>query len=74
MEFQCASKLTVLHHVGFKLQTAMLARLFNLIEVNQIQAPLWDPAAVTDPAMTNQRFLREYCAALLKNAFPHLTP
>ncbi|KAG8900433.1 Karyopherin transporter [Tulasnella sp. 403] len=59
------------HKSGFKLQTAMLARLFNLVELNQIQAPLFDPA---DTTMTNQRFLREYCASLLKNAFPHLSP
>jgi len=62
------------HKSGFKLQTAMLARLFNLVELNLIQAPLFDPAAVPDPAMTNQRFLREYCANLLKTAFPHLSP
>jgi len=62
------------HKSGFKLQTAMLARLFNLVEMNAIQAPLFDPAAVPDPSMTNQRFLREYCATLLKNAFPHLSP
>ncbi|KAG8925963.1 Karyopherin transporter [Tulasnella sp. 419] len=60
------------HKSGFKLQTVMLARLFNLVELNQIQAPLFDPATVSNPSLTNQQFLREYSANLLKNAFPHL--
>ncbi|KIO27462.1 hypothetical protein M407DRAFT_190749 [Tulasnella calospora MUT 4182] len=61
------------HKFGFKLQTQLLARLFTLVELNQIQAPLFDPATVADPEMTNPRFLRGYCGSLLKNAFPHLS-
>jgi exportin-1 len=56
----------------FKLQSALLARIFGLVETNAIQAPLFDASA--NPAMTNQQFLREYCANLLKNAFPHVQP
>ncbi|KAG8925986.1 Karyopherin transporter [Tulasnella sp. 408] len=62
------------HKFGFKLQTQLLARLFTLVELNQIQAPLFDPATVNEPDMTNPRFLRGYCGSLLKNAFPHLSP
>ncbi|KAG9012886.1 Karyopherin transporter [Tulasnella sp. 427] len=61
------------HKFGFKLQTQLLARLFSLVELNQIQTPLFDPATVADPEMTNPRFLRGYCGSLLKNAFPHLS-
>lgn len=60
------------HKSGFKLQCVLLARLFQLVETGQIQAPLYDPAAVPDPTMSNSLFLREYCANLLKTAFPHV--
>jgi exportin-1 len=52
----------------------MLQKLFHLVENNDIQAPLFDPATVPNPNITNQQFLREYSANLLKNAFPHLSP
>jgi exportin-1 len=58
------------HKSGFKLQSVLLARLFQLVEANQIQSPLFDPAQV---AMANNAvFIREYCANLLKTAFPHV--
>lgn len=38
-----------------------------------IQAPLFDPATVSDPNVTNSAFIAEYCCGLLKSAFPHLT-
>lgn len=60
------------HKSGFKLQSVLLARLFQLVETNQIQAPLFDPAAVPDPNITNSIFLKEYCSNLLKSAFPHM--
>jgi exportin-1 len=59
--------------IGFKNQSTVLAKLFRLIEGGDIQAPLFDPAA-HDPTMTNQRFVAEYCANLLRTAFPHLQP
>lgn len=49
-------------------------RLYQLVESNTLQAPIFDPASVPDPDMTNQTFLREFSASLLKNAFPHLPP
>jgi exportin-1 len=60
------------HKSGFKLQSMLLARMFQLVELGQIQTPLFNPSAVADPNMTNAMFLREYTANLLKTAFPHV--
>ncbi|KAJ3733053.1 CRM1 C terminal-domain-containing protein [Lentinula guzmanii] len=62
------------HKSGFKLQSALLARMFELVETNAIQTPLFDPSQVSDPSVTNSMFLREYTANLLKTAFPHIQP
>jgi exportin-1 len=59
------------HKSGFKLQSALLAHMFQLVELNMIHAPLFDPS---QPAPSNAVFLREYCANLLKTAFPHVQP
>lgn len=60
------------HKSGFKLQSLLLARMFQLVETNTIQAPLFDPSVVADPNITNAMYLRESCANLLKGAFPHV--
>ncbi|KAH9934873.1 CRM1 C terminal-domain-containing protein [Fomitopsis serialis] len=60
------------HKSGFKLQSLLLARMFQLAETNAITVPLFDPASVPDPSMGNSRFLKEYTANLLKTAFPHV--
>jgi exportin-1 len=60
------------HKSGFKLQSLLLSRMFQLVEMNQIQAPLFDPAHMANPNTSNSTFLREYCANLLKTAFPHV--
>lgn len=61
------------HKSGFKNQSILLARLFYLVESGQVQAPLFTPEQVNnDSTMTNQRFIREYCANLLQSAFPHV--
>jgi exportin-1 len=60
------------HKSGFKNQSILLARLFDLVESGQIQAPLFDPAQVSEPNMTNQQFIRGYVANMLSNAFPHM--
>lgn len=60
------------HKSGFKLQSVLLARMFQLVEINVIQTPLFDPAQVSEPGMTNAVFLRQYTANLLKTAFPHV--
>ncbi|KAG0367898.1 CRM1 C terminal-domain-containing protein [Gamsiella multidivaricata] len=62
------------HKSGFKFQSQLLARMFFLVESGAVQAPLFTPAQVTDPNMTNGQFLREYMMNLLQNAFPHLQP
>lgn len=59
---------------GFKLQAMLLCRLINLVETNQVGAPLWDTATVTDPNMTNPLFLKQHIATLLQNAFGHVQP
>lgn len=59
------------HKSGFKLQSVLLARMFQLVEVNVVQTTLFDTS--TMPAgLTNAMFLREYTANLLKTAFPHV--
>jgi len=62
------------HKSGFKYQSMVLARMFGLVESGAVVAPLFTPAQVTDPNMTNAQFLREYTMNLLQNAFPHLQP
>jgi len=58
------------HKSGFKLQSVLLARMFQLVEMNLIRTPLFDPSQTT----SNATFLREYTANLLKTAFPHVQP
>ncbi len=58
------------HKSGFKLQSALLARLFQLVELNVIVQPLYDPPTV---ASSNSHFLKEYTANLLKTAFSHVS-
>lgn len=62
------------HKSGFRLQSVLLARLFQLVETNEIQVPLFDPSSVSDPNMSNSRYLKEYALELLKTAFPHMQP
>jgi exportin-1 len=57
---------------GFRLQSHLLARMFELVETGQVQLPLFDPATVPDPNISNPDFLREYCVNLLQSAFSHL--
>lgn len=59
------------HKSGFKLQSLLLARMVQLVTTDGIHAPLFDPAVVNDPNMTNTKFVRDYTANLLKSAFPH---
>jgi exportin-1 len=56
------------HKSGFKLQSVLLARMFQLIEMNMVQTPLFDPS------QPNAVAFKEYCANLLKGAFPHVQP
>jgi exportin-1 len=57
---------------GFQLQSLLLARMFQLVESNMIQTPLFNAAEMADPAITNAQYVRQYCENLLKAAFPHV--
>ena len=59
---------------GFKNQIMLMARLIALVESGAVQAPLFDPAEVSDPTMTNSTYLRGYIANLLSNAFQNMQP
>jgi exportin-1 len=56
------------HKSGFKMQSVLLARMFQLVELDVIQIPLFNPS------QPNAAGLKEYCANLLKTAFPHVQP
>ena len=60
------------HKSGFKLQSVLLSRMFQLVHTDQITVPLFDPSQVPDANITNVVFLQEYTANLLKSAFPHV--
>lgn len=62
------------HKSGFKLQSVLLARMFQLADANAIHTTLFDPSTAPEPGVTNAMFLRDYCANLLKTAFPHVQP
>ncbi|EAL19684.1 hypothetical protein CNBG3120 [Cryptococcus deneoformans B-3501A] len=62
------------HKSGLKMQGMLLAQLIALVETGAVQAPLFDPAQVTDPGMNNVIFLKGYISDLLSNAFGHVQP
>ncbi|KAJ3610914.1 hypothetical protein NHX12_023004 [Muraenolepis orangiensis] len=55
------------HTAGLTMHASILAYMFNLVEEGKISTAL-NPAATT----SNQVFIQEYVANLLKTAFPHL--
>lgn len=62
------------HKSGFKLQCAVLAKIFELVETKKVDAPLWMTSEPADPTATNQLYIRQYTAQLLNNAFPNVLP
>ncbi|KAL2919489.1 Karyopherin transporter [Polyrhizophydium stewartii] len=60
------------HKSGFKLQAMILMQMFALVDSPAISVPLFDPATVPNPHMTNAEYIRNYVADLLASAFPHL--
>lgn len=56
------------------MQGMLLAQLIALVESGAVQAPLFDPAQVTDPGINNVIFLKGYISDLLSNAFGHVQP
>ena len=61
------------HKSGFKLQSLLLARMFQLVETNQISVPLFDPSTVPDPSINNATFLRTPVRPTLRPRCPLLT-
>ncbi|KAK9467884.1 CRM1 C terminal-domain-containing protein [Lipomyces arxii] len=59
------------HKAGFKLQAFLLARMFELVGTNKINAPLYKEGEAP-PGTPNAEYLRNYSANMLTNAFPHL--
>jgi len=46
--------------------------MFCLADSGGITAPLYDPATVPNPNLSNEEFLKEFVVNLLHTAFPHL--
>lgn len=61
-------------HPGFKFQAQILSQMCHIVDAGLIGLPLFNPAQVSDPNMTNQQFVREYLMQLLQNAFQNLQP
>jgi len=60
------------HTAGLTKHATILAHMFSIAENNGITVPLFDQAQVQNPAMTNELYIKEYIALLLKQTFPHL--
>ena len=58
-----------LHKSGFKMHATLLRHLFHLVEAGHVTVPLFDGGNYP----TNQAFMREHVANLLKSSFPNLT-
>ncbi|KAI9701484.1 MAG: Karyopherin transporter [Candelina mexicana] len=56
---------------GFKSQSMLLAKMFNLVESGKIQEPIYSPEQA-QVGTSNKDFLREFVGNLLQNAFPNL--
>jgi exportin-1 len=59
---------------GFKTQSVFLQRLIHFTMTGVSKSPIYDPASVSNPSVSNAEYLRDYISDLLKNAFPHLQP
>jgi len=60
------------HKSGFKLQSTILSQMFGYVDSGLITGPLFDPATLPNPNISNQDYLREYVMNTLNQAFPHL--
>jgi len=60
------------HTAALTKHTTILSHMFSIAENNGITVLLYDPNQVSNPGMTNELYIKEYTAALLKQAFPHL--
>ena len=59
------------HKAGFKIQSIVLARMFALVENDDIKVPLYAPSQAPE-GTPNAVFLRQHVINLLRNAFTHL--
>jgi len=59
------------HKSGFKLQSDILATMFNLVETGMIAVPLFDTNQ-HPPGTTNSQFLRQHLATLFAASFPNV--
>ena len=56
---------------GFKTQSMLLARMFQLVENGTITEPIYSPEQAQQ-GTSNKDFLRDFVANLLQNAFANL--
>jgi exportin-1 len=59
------------HKNGFKTQCLLLARMFQLVESNKIQQPLYQPDGAA-PGTSNKEYVSTFTANLLQRAFSNL--
>ena len=59
------------HKAGFKTQCMLLSRMFNLVETNKIQQPLYQPSDAA-PGTSNKDYVTTFTANLLQRAFSNL--
>ncbi|RWS29223.1 Exportin-1-like protein, partial [Leptotrombidium deliense] len=59
------------HTAGLTMQAQILAYMFFIVETGKITVPL-NPV-VQSSGQTNDQYIHEFVASLLKTAFPHLT-
>ena len=60
------------HKAGFKYQTMLLSKMFNLVDSGKIQGPIYSSEAA-QPGTSNRDFLRDFTQQLLMNAFKNLS-
>ncbi|XP_065056951.1 exportin-1-like [Rhopilema esculentum] len=60
------------HTAGLTKHATILAHMFGIAESGGITVPLFDPSRTENNNMTNELYIKEYTAALLKQAYPHL--
>lgn len=60
------------HKAGFKYQTALLAKMFWLVDTEKLTGPIYASDAA-QPGTSNRQFLRDFTQRLLSNAFKNLS-
>ena len=60
------------HKAGFKYQTMLLSRMFQLVDSGKLQGPIY-ASGTAQPGTSNHDFLRDFTHQLLSNAFKNLS-